>query len=47
MSCCSEGPKKGDVYVCEDCGLEVEIKKDCGCKSCDLICCGKSLKRKE
>ena len=47
MPCCSSsGPKKGDVYVCEECGLEVIINKDCECESCDLLCCGKPLTKK-
>lgn len=41
----------GDVFVCADedgCGIEVEVKKVCGCvDECDLICCGKQMKRKD
>lgn len=48
MPCCeSDKIKEGDVYQCEDCGLEVTVTKDCGCESCDLTCCGKPLKKKE
>jgi len=40
----------GDVYYCADedgCGIEVEVKKVCGCVDvCDLVCCGKQMKRK-
>lgn len=43
--------KKGDVFVCSDkdgCGIEVEVKKVCGCiDECDLMCCGKPMKRKK
>ena len=43
--------KLGDVFYCADedgCGIEVEVKKVCGCiDECDLICCGKPMKRKE
>ncbi len=43
--------KKGDVFVCADkdgCGIEVEVKKVCGCiEECDLVCCGKQMKRKK
>ncbi len=46
MSCCGEVAKEGDVYVCEDCGLEVKIVKGCSCTSCDLLCCGKPLKKR-
>jgi len=39
--------KQGDVFVCSDengCGIEVEVKKVCGCiDECDLICCGKQM----
>ena len=42
--------KQGDVFVCADedgCGIEVEVKKVCGCiDGCDLICCGKQMKPK-
>ncbi len=47
MPCCGEAVKEDDIYVCEDCGLEVKIVKACGCGSCDLICCGKPLRKKE
>jgi len=43
--------KAGDVFVCADedgCGIEVEVKKVCGCiDECDLVCCGKQMNRKE
>ena len=43
--------KAGDVFCCGDengCGMEVEVKKVCGCiDGCDLVCCGKQMKRKE
>ena len=43
--------KLGDVFVCADedgCGIEVEVSKVCGCvDECDLVCCGKPMKRKE
>lgn len=42
--------KLGDVYYCADedgCGIEVEVKKVCGClDECDLVCCGKPMERK-
>ncbi len=39
--------KKGDVFVCEaeDCQIEVEVKKGHVGK-CDLVCCGKAMKKK-
>jgi hypothetical protein len=47
----------GQVYVCEDCGLELEVVKecvDCGedaasceCEEhCDFSCCGEEMKLK-
>lgn len=30
MASC-ETMKKGQVYVCEDCGFEVEVIKECNC----------------
>jgi hypothetical protein len=54
MSCCSE-LKLNQVWVCEECGLEVKIVKECDCltegaKACKvkecLICCDKPLKLK-
>ena len=29
--------KVGEVYVCKDCGLELEVKKSCGCPD-DAAC---------
>ncbi len=46
----------GEIYVCKDCGLEVEVKheckdhgvpeKDCGCPPCNMTCCGHPLELK-
>ena len=42
--------KVGEVFYCGDedgCGIEVEVRKVCGCvDECDLICCGKQMKRR-
>jgi hypothetical protein len=54
MSCCVE-LKLNQVWVCETCGLEVKIVKECnwlaeGAKPCEpnacLKCCDKPLKLK-
>ena len=53
MSDCSH-LKKGDKLVCEDCGLEVEVTKACGCAdeaegACTeegFTCCGGAMKKK-
>lgn len=50
--------KVGEVYVCEDCGLELEVKKSCNCVDehchpmadgvcCDFVCCGKPMTLKK
>jgi hypothetical protein len=43
--------KKGQVYVCEGCGLELQVKKGCtGCTKCDpcaFVCCGREMKLKK
>lgn len=34
-------------YVCRVCGLVVSVDKFCGCgDTCDIICCGKSMKKR-
>lgn len=45
--------KKGQVYKCEDCGLEIKIMNTCkeccedGSCGCSFQCCGKDLKLKK
>ncbi len=36
---------KGDRYKCDVCGLVVLVEDDCGCSSCDLICCDAPMKK--
>ena len=41
--------KEGDVLVCElegGCGIELKVTKICGCEDCDVVCCGKQMKKK-
>jgi len=45
--------KKNDIFVCEICGLELQVIKTCACivgeeVSCTvpLQCCGKDMKKK-
>jgi hypothetical protein len=45
--------KKGDLYVCKTCGLELQVSKACSCGSgsegaCSvpLQCCGKNMVKK-
>ena len=45
---------KGDILICEECGLELEVTKACDCAeeesgACSeegFICCGMTMKRK-
>lgn len=49
--------KVGQVYYCDDCGLELEVVKECtecateestcGEETCTFSCCDKPLKLKE
>ena len=39
-------PKKGDVFRCSSCGMEIQLTTDCGCKDAGHVhfhCCGKEL----
>jgi len=53
MTVCSE-MKAGEVYVCQDCGLQLQVVKTCadeaegacGCKEA-ITCCGQPLVRQE
>jgi hypothetical protein len=39
--------KEGDRYECTVCGLVVSVDEVCGCvETCDIICCGKQMKKK-
>ena len=50
--------KKGEVYTCDVCGLELEVKKECNCPDvddchlhhgdtcCEFECCGKPMHKK-
>ena len=42
-----EGVKTGDVLACSKCGVELEVKKSCGCSDCEIICCGKPMELKQ
>jgi hypothetical protein len=56
MSNCHE-MKKGQIYACKGCGLELEVVKkckecgisteECECEPCTFVCCGEELKLKE
>lgn len=57
MLSCGE-MKQGQVYACETCGFEVEVKKACDCHTgaecqpneahpcCEFTCCGQNMKLK-
>lgn len=47
------GMKKGDIFICKTCGLELEVIKACNCMvgqkfacSVPLQCCGKDMIKK-
>ena len=53
MATCTE-MKEGDLYVCQTCGLELQVIKTCMCiageeVSCTvpLQCCGKEMTKKQ
>ena len=56
MSNCHE-MKKGQIYACKGCGLELKVVKeckecgisteDCECEPCTFVCCGEELRLKE
>lgn len=49
--------RKDQIYVCEGCGLELKVVKECkecgtsadecGCEPCRFFCCGEELKLKK
>lgn len=53
MSHCHD-MKEGDIYVCSDCGLQIEVIKECrdfepsqgecSCNECRFICCNEYMK---
>ncbi len=52
MANCAE-MKQGDLYICDACGLELQVTKACSCGSeeegaCSipLQCCGKDMVKK-
>ena len=47
MAACNQ-TKVGEVYVCEKCGWEIEVKKTCSC-GCneDVSCCCQSMTAKK
>ena len=49
--------KIDDVYMCEDCGMELKVVKqcdesevpadECGCDPCTFVCCGTEIVKKK
>jgi len=37
--------KKGEKYKCEKCGMVVTVNSPCTCETCNITCCGASLKK--
>jgi hypothetical protein len=56
MAHCHE-MKQGEVYTCKECGLELEVVKECKeaelpseecrCEPCSFVCCGQELVKKD
>jgi hypothetical protein len=39
---------KGDLYICDECGLIVTVDEMCDCVDvCDIICCGEPMRFKK
>ncbi|MDQ1280174.1 MAG: hypothetical protein QG670_1437 [Thermoproteota archaeon] len=36
--------KKGSRYKCDECGIVVMVEDECGCNTCDIVCCGAPMK---
>ena len=39
-------PRKGDVFRCSSCGMQLQLTTDCGCKERGHVhfhCCGKEM----
>jgi len=36
---------KGDRFKCDECGIVCVVDDPCGCAECDIICCGKPMKK--
>jgi hypothetical protein len=51
VTSCSE-MKKGQIYACPDCGVELQVIKECsdtdhcGLEQCKLVCCDKEMELK-
>lgn len=55
MPCCYD-LKVGQIWVCEECGLELQVVKECECsdeepcdcdEDLDFTCCGETLRKKQ
>jgi hypothetical protein len=45
----SAPPKKGDIFRCDKCGMEIQVTQDCKCKGPEHVhfqCCGQDLTKK-
>jgi hypothetical protein len=41
-------PKKGEKYICEQCGMALQITADCHCEEPEHVhfhCCGQEMKK--
>jgi hypothetical protein len=42
-------PKKGDSFLCQKCGMEIQVTADCKCKDGERVsfqCCGQEMIKK-
>lgn len=35
--------KKGNKYICNECGVVLSVDSPCSCDTCDPICCGEAM----
>ena len=41
-------PKKGEKYRCDECGMEIQVNKECGCKNPEhahFQCCNQEMSK--
>jgi|HubBroStandDraft_2_1064218.scaffolds.fasta_scaffold104182_2 hypothetical protein len=48
---CDQKPVKGDVFCCNECGMEIKCTKPCGCTDGEKLpcfeCCGQEMVKKD
>jgi hypothetical protein len=43
----ADHPRRGDHYRCDTCGMQIEVKSDCGChdEAEHFRCCGRPMNK--